>query len=66
MGERTLLLNSLSSFPLLSTVIRLKSWVDIGGGSPDGVGRIEPATEVVDIAMAVVVSLLDLNFWSRL
>ena len=37
-------------------------WVDVGDGSPDGVGWIEPTTEVVDIAMAVVVSLLDLNF----
>ena len=37
-------------------------WVDIGDSSPDGVGRIKPATEVVDIAMAVVISLLDLNF----
>ena len=37
-------------------------WVDIGDGSPDGVGWIEPTAEVVDIAMAVVVSLLDLNF----
>ena len=37
-------------------------WVDVGDGSPNGVGWIEPTTEVVDIAMAVVVSLLDLNF----
>ena len=37
-------------------------WVDVGDGSPDRVGRIEPTAEVVDIAMAVVVSLLDLNF----
>ena len=37
-------------------------WVDIGDGSPDGVGWVEPTAEVVDIAMAVVVSLLDLNF----
>ena len=37
-------------------------WVDIGDGSPDGIGRVEPATEVVDIAMAVVIGFLDLNF----
>ena len=37
-------------------------WVDIGDGPPDGVGWVEPTAEVVDIAMAVVVSLLDLNF----
>ena len=36
--------------------------VDVGDGSPDGVGWIEPTAEVVNIAMAVVVSLLDLNF----
>ena len=35
--------------------------IDIGDSSPDGVGWIEPATEVVDIAMAVVIGLLDLN-----
>ena len=37
-------------------------WVDVGDSSPDGVGWIEPTAEVVDIAMAVVVRLLDLNF----
>ena len=40
-------------------------WVDVGDGSPDGVGWIEPTAEVVDIAMAVVVSLLDLNFFGH-
>ena len=36
--------------------------IDIGDRSPGGIGRVEPATEVVDIAMAVVIGFLDLNF----
>ena len=36
--------------------------IDIGDCSPDGIGRVEPTAEVVDIAMAIVIGLLDLNF----
>ena len=43
-------------------VIKTLIGIDIGDRSPDGIGRVKPTAEVVDIAIAVVIGLLNLNF----